>query len=283
VLTDKYFAGKVPDAKEFTKEDVLLMQEITKNPEKISTSLENYKFREALAELMNLARLGNKYLADTEPWKLIKTDENRVKSILYLSLQICANLSIVMEPFMPFSSEKLKHMLNFSNTNWNNALKADNLLSNHQLGKAELLFSKIEDEEIAVQIKKLEDSKSEIAVNSVDAKIENAKPDITYEEFSKMDIRIGTILEAEHVPKTDKLLKLLIDTGFDKRTVVSGIAGFFKPENIIGQQVSILVNLAPRKIKGIESQGMILMAENNRGELTFVSPIQKMNEGSSLK
>lgn len=284
VLTHKFYEGKVPQALEYAAEDKALIAEITAYPEKISSSIEHYRFREALSELMNLARLGNKYLADMEPWKLIKTDEKRVQTIMNLSLQIAANLSILMEPFLPFTAKKLKEMLHLKkDLKWKDAKSSNLLEAGHQLNEAGLLFEKIEDEAITLQIKKLEDSKALNAANK-ETVIEPAKAETSFDDFNKMDIRVGTILQAERVPKADKLLKLLIDTGIDQRTVVSGIAGSYKAEDIIGQQVSILVNLAPRKIKGIESQGMILMAENKNGELSFVSPIEKSsNNGSIIK
>ena len=284
VLTHKYYEGKVPDAAEYTKADVLLLEEISKYPAKIAASIEQYRFREALGELMNLARLGNKYLADNEPWNLIKTDAKRVQTIMNISLQISANLAVLMEPFLPFTAKKLSTMLNLNEgLKWNDATRTNILLTGHQIGTASLLFEKVEDETIAAQVQKLEDSKKQNALDNV-AAVEPAKAETSFDDFSKMDIRIGTILEAERVPKTDKLLKLLIDTGIDKRTVVSGIEGSYKPEEIIGQQVCILVNLAPRKIKGIESQGMILMAENNKGELSFVAPTRPgMNNGGAVK
>ncbi len=284
VLTHKYYEGKVPEASEYTKVDLLLLEEISKYPAKIAASIEQYRFREALSELMNLARLGNKYLADNEPWILIKTDEKRVQTIMNVSLQISANLTVLMEPFLPFTSVKLSNMLNLNKElKWNDATRTDLLLAGHLINTASLLFDKIEDEAIVAQVQKLEDSKLLNEENNV-AMIEPSKPETSFDDFSKMDIRIGTILEAERVPKTDKLLKLLIDTGIDKRTVVSGIAGYYKPEEIIGQQVCILVNLAPRKIKGIESQGMILMAENNKGELSFVAATKDtMNNGGAVK
>ncbi len=283
VLTHKYYGGKVPEAAEYTKSDVLLLEEITKYPAKIAASIEQYRFREALSELMNLARLGNKYLADNEPWTLIKTDEKRVQTIMNLSLQISANLAVLMEPFLPFTSKKLSEMLNLNPAfRWNDATRTDLLLTGHQINAAALLFDKIEDAAIDAQIQKLADSKK---MNEAQNKtVEPEKAETSFDDFSKMDIRVGTILEAERVPKTEKLLKLKIDTGIDQRTVVSGIAEYYKPEDIIGQQVSILVNLAPRKIKGIESQGMILMAENNAGELSFVAPTKdNMNNGGGIK
>lgn len=283
VLTHKYYEGKVPDAAAYTKSDVLLLEEISKYPQKIAASLEQYRFREALSELMNLARLGNKYLADNEPWNLAKTDPDRVKTIMNLSLQISANLAVLMEPFLPFTSVKLGKMLNLNTgLKWKDATRTDLLLPSHTINTAALLFEKIEDETIAAQVQKLADSKKMNEEANSSVAVQAAKTDVNFDDFSKMDIRVGTILEAERVPKTDKLLKLLIDTGIDKRTVVSGIAGFYKPEDIIGQQVSILVNLAPRKIKGIESQGMILMAENSKGELSFVSPVKPETDNGSI-
>lgn len=284
VLTHKYYEGKVPEAAEYTKSDILLLEEISKFPAKIAASIEQYRFREALGELMNLARMGNKYLADNEPWNLYKTDPKRVQTIMNLSLQISANLTVLMEPFLPFTAKKLGGMLNLNEgLKWKDATRTDLLLSGHQINTASLLFEKVEDETITSQVQKLEDSKKQNALDTA-AVIEPAKAETSFDDFSKMDIRVGTILEAEKVPKTDKLLKLVIDTGIDKRTVVSGIAGSYKPEEIIGQQVSILVNLAPRKIKGIESQGMILMAENNKGQLSFVAPTRPdMNNGGAVK
>ncbi|MES2592902.1 MAG: methionine--tRNA ligase [Bacteroidota bacterium] len=286
VLTHKYYEGKVPVALEYSKGDILLLEEISKFPAKIAASIEQYRFREALGELMNLARLGNKYLADNEPWILIKTDEKRVQTIMNLSLQVATNLSVLMEPFLPFSSKKLSTMLGLKgDLKWNDATRTDLLAAGHQISTASLLFEKVEDETITAQVQKLAESKKiNEEANKVEPALTEAKPDISFDDFSKLDIRVGTILEAERVPKTDKLLKLLIDTGIDKRTVVSGIAGSYKPEDIIGQQVSILVNLAPRKIKNIESQGMILMAENSNGELSFVAPIKvDSNNGSLIK
>ena len=301
VLTHKYYGGKVPVALEYTKGDILLLEEISKYPAKIASSIEQYRFREALGELMNLARLGNKYLADNEPWILIKTDEKRVQTIMNLSLQIVANLTVVMEPFLPFTSKKLGAMINLNkDLRWKDATRTDLLLAGHQINPSGLLFEKIDDETVDEQILKLKNSKlmnesesgkSEVVLNEEKAGIPTSndavspqKADITFEDFSKMDIRVGTILEAERVPKTDKLLKLLIDTGIDIRTVVSGIAAYYKPEDIIGQKVSILANLAPRKIKNIESRGMILMAENSKGELSFVLPDKaNMTNGGAIK
>ena len=281
VLTHKYYGGKVPPAEQYTKSDILLLEEISRYPAKISDSLDAFRFREALAELMNLARAGNKYLADNEPWKIAAVDEKRVRTIMNVSLQICANLSILMEPFLPFTAGRLTVMLNLGAFKWLNAGRADLLSPGHQINDAALLFEKIEDSAIDEQIQKLQESKVQNQLqNHV---VAASKPETSFDDFSKMDIRVGTILEAERVPKTDKLLKLRIDTGIDQRTVVSGIAGNYKPEDIIGQRVSILVNLAPRKIKGIESQGMILMAEDANGDLAFVSPMKEVSNGGVIK
>ncbi len=285
VLTHKYYDGNVPTAAEYSKNDILLLEEITKYPAKIAASIEQYRFREALSELMNLARSGNKYLADNEPWKLINTDANRVKTIMNISLQICANLTIVMEPFLPFTAKKLGTMLNLNlGLKWNDATRTDLLLAGHKINTASLLFEKVEDEQMEYQVTKLSNSKMENELANNKSEVTPQKPEITFDDFSKMDIRVGTILEAERVPKTDKLLKLKIDTGIDIRTVVSGIAQYYKPEDIIGQQVSILVNLAPRMLKNIESRGMILCSENEKGELSFVSPTKpNTNSGSIIK
>jgi methionyl-tRNA synthetase len=283
VLTNKNYAGIVPDAKEFEKADLLVLEELIKIPARIEESLNKFRFREAMAEMMNMARLGNKYLAEQEPWKLIKTNEERVKTIMHVAIQIAVNLAIVAEPFLPFTSKKLFHLLNSSPLKWSYSKNSNNISSGHKINEQpEILFSKIEDEEINHQINKLEESKKTNSLNT--ATLHPAKSEISFDDFSKMDIRVGTILEAERVPKTDKLLKLTIDTGLDKRTVVSGIAAWVTPEDAIGKRVSILVNLAPRKIKGIESKGMILMAENPQGELGFVSPVKdETGNGSIIK
>lgn len=280
VLTQKYFGGKVPALGELTKLDTSVLTEIKKYPDSISKSLENYRFREALNELMNLARLGNKYLTETEPWKVFKTDEDRVKTILNISLQICANLAVLSSPFLPFSSEKLFGMLNINTLPWNEGGQDDLLKSGHKLNKPELLFERIEDNQIQAQMQKLLDTKKD---NDNERSVNPQKEDISFDDFVKMDIRTATIIEAEKVPKTKKLLKLIVDTGLDKRTIVSGISEYYKPEDIIGQKVSVLVNLSPRKLKGIESQGMILMAENSDGTLCFVQPSEDFDNGSEIK
>lgn len=281
VLTQKYYEGKVPKAEVYNKEDLAILKEIENNPQTIVNSLEQFRFREALSNMMNLARIGNKYLADTEPWKLIKTDAERVKTILNVSLQICASLSVTMEPFMPFTAQKLRRLLNLSSLNWTRANQTNNLPDGHQLNNPELLFDKIEDAEIEQQLIKLNEKK--IQNQQASKQASPLKQAILFDDFSAMDIRIGTILEAAKVPKADKLLQLIIDTGIDKRTVVSGIAGFYKPEEIIGQQVCLLANLAPRKIKGIESNGMILMAEDINGNLCFVQPQQTVSNGGTVR
>ncbi|NQU32946.1 MAG: methionine--tRNA ligase subunit beta, partial [Bacteroidetes bacterium] len=280
VLTQKYFDGIVPDCDNLDKESINTLKEIAKYPEIISSSIERYRFREALSELMNLARLGNKYLTDMEPWKIYKTDPEKVKQILNVSLQIVANLSILCEPFLPFTSDKLQKMVNIGGLKWIDAGKSDLLKAGHQLNKPALLFERIEDSTIKHQVQKLLDTKKE---NEEAEPATPTKPTIEFDDFVKMDIRTGTILEAEKVAKTKKLLKLLVDTGIDKRTVVSGIAEYYKPEDIVGKKVSILVNLAPRKLRGIESQGMILMAEDKDGKLCFVSPVDDVANGSEIK
>jgi methionyl-tRNA synthetase len=257
------------------------MDELKDFPSKIAASIENYRFREALSEFMNLARLGNKYLADAEPWKLIKTDEERVKTILNVGLQIASNLAILAQPFLPFSAQKLFNMLNLEVQDWDKAGTLNLLPLGHQLNEAALLFEKIEDSEIDAQIQKLMDSK--ILNEQAAMKAEEAKPNVSFEQFSAMDIRIGTILEAEKVAKTKKLLKLKIDTGLDQRTIVSGIAEYYEPEQIIGKQVSVLINLEPREIKGILSQGMILMSESLDGNLSFVTPSTLFPNGSTVR
>ena len=280
VLTAKYFDGKVPAASSLTDFDNEIIAELPKLKAAVEENIENYRFREALKEAMNIARLGNKYLADTEPWKVIKTDEARVATILNVALQITANLATIIEPFMPFTAEKLRRMLNVEALGWDNAGVATMLEAGHSLGKAELLFEKIEDSVIEAQVAKLAAAK---AANEAAAKpVEPQKAEISFDDFEKLDIRIGTVLEAEKVAKTKKLLKLLVDTGIDKRTIVSGIAEHFTPEELVGRQVMVLVNLAPRELKGIESKGMILMAEDATGKLVMVPPTEPVRNGSQV-
>lgn len=281
VLTHKYFDGKVPALGELTNFDKETLAEIPKLKSGIEKNLEVFRFRDALRDAMNVARLGNKYLADTEPWKLFKSEPERVATILNISLQICANIAILAEPFLPFTSDKLSQMLNVKSLGWENGGKADLLPVGHQIGKAELLFEKIEDEVVDKQLAKLQATKAANEANAVKA-VEPQKETITYEDFMRMDIRISTVLAAEVVPKTQKLLKLEIDTGIDKRTIVSGIAEYFKPEDVVGRQVCVLVNLEPRKIRGIVSHGMILMAKNSDGSLRFVQPNEAVDSGSGV-
>ena len=280
VLTHKYYDGIVPDS-DFSEVDKQTLKELQAYPAVIASSIERYRFREAQQELMNVARLGNKYLADEEPWKTFKTDEARTKTVMYVALQIASALSILSEPFLPFTSEKLKNMLNVSSSdstqenrienNWNDVTSKTELIkSGHQIGKGELLFSKIEDEQIQKQLDKLEASKK--ANEAMNKTVEPEKETIQFEDFTKLDMRVGTIIEAEKMPKTKKLLVLKVDTGIDVRTIVSGIAESFKAEEVVGKKVTVLVNLAPRKLRGVESQGMILMTETAEGKLAFVNP-----------
>ena len=277
VLTQKYYEGVIPAAGEFNDIDTETLRQITELTEKIEQSLERYRFREAQQELMNMARLGNKYLADEEPWKLIKTDPERVKTVMYVALQIATALAVASEPFLPFTSEKLKRMLQLGSITWENLkTNATELLkAGHRIGTAELLFEKIEDAAIEKQLQRLENTKlanKQEAQANTEVTVAPQKELISYDDFAKMDIRIGTILEAEKMPKADKLLILKVDTGIDQRTIVSGIAQSFAPEEIIGKKVTVLVNLAPRKLRGVESQGMILMVENSEGKYTFINP-----------
>ncbi len=280
VLTHKYFGGLVPEAGELTDFDKETLAQIPVLKAEVEKNLETYHFREALKVAMNLARLGNKYLADTEPWKVIKTDEARVKTILNISLQISANLSTLMEPFLPFTAEKLRGFLNIDRIEWED-INEQVIATGHQINKPELLFEKIEDATIQAQVDKLEATK---VANELENRVATpVKENINFDDFMKMDVRVGTITEAEKVAKTKKLLKLTVDTGIDTRTIVSGIAEHYKPEEIIGKQVSVLMNLEPRKLKGIESQGMVLMAEDADGKLAFVSPEQAVADGSEVR
>ncbi|WP_372752356.1 methionine--tRNA ligase [Labilibaculum sp.] len=280
VLTHKYYKGIVPEKGELNDFDKETLAQIPLIKEQVEKNLETYHFREALKEAMNLARLGNKYLADTEPWKLIKTDEERVKTIMNISLQITTNLTSLIEPFLPFTAMKLREFLNIEPLAWEN-IGTSVIAAGHQINKASLLFEKIEDETIQAQIDKLLATK---AANQAEQKqVVPAKENINFDDFMKLDVRVGTITAAEKVAKTKKLLKLTVDTGIDQRTIVSGIAEHYKAEEIIGKQVSVLVNLEPKVLKGIESQGMILMAEDADGKLSFVSPDQKIKVGSEIR
>ena len=282
VLTNKYYTGEVPLAGTFTEVDEDVLAAVKEFPNTIGKSIERYRFREASQELMNLARLGNKYLADEEPWKVIKVDAARVQTIMYVALQISAALAVLSEPFLPFTSTKLKSILNIDKSlSWGDIREKEVLLSaKHQINKAELLFSKIEDKSIETQVEKLTATK--VANEQEKKVVAPQKEVIDFEDFSKLDIRVGTILEAEKVAKTKKLLQLKVDVGIDVRTIVSGIAESFSPEDIIGQQVSVLVNLAPRKIRGVESQGMILMTDTPDGKLAFVAPERSIKNGQEV-
>ena len=281
VLTNKYYEGIVPEASAFSQIDNDTLAAIKAYPAVIESSIERYRFREASQELMSLARMGNKYLADEEPWKLVKTDEVRTKTIMFVALQIASALATLCEPFLPFTSTKLKGILNANDNSWSAISTTDILLpSGHQIGKGELLFSKIEDKTIAVQLEKLAASKaSNEAANKV---IEPQKELIKFDDFTKLDIRVGTILEAKKMPKTKKLLILKVDTGIDTRTIVSGIAESFTPEEVIGKQVTVLVNLAPRALRGVDSEGMILMTETPDGKLVFVNPDTAVKSGLQI-
>ncbi len=281
VLTHKYFAGKVPQPHAQTTEDQTTLKALQTAPEKIGDAIEHYKFREASQALMNLARLGNKYLADEEPWKKIKTDPDRVATILYNALQIAATLALVSEPLLPFTAVKLKKMLQLEGKSW--ADLADNrplLVVGQSLEEASLLFEKIEDESIEKQLEKLMQEDTDPIVPP---HLPEVKPDVSYEEFTAMDLRVGTILAAQKVPKADKLLQFQVDLGFEIRTIVSGIAEFFEPEALLGKKVTVMANLAPRTIRGVTSQGMLLLAEDSQGDLVFVSPDPGAENGSVIR
>ena len=280
VLTKKYYDGEVPACGELADYDRDTIAELSEIKASLESNIENYRFREALKDAMNFARIGNKYLADSEPWKLIKTDVERVKTILNIALQITANIAIAIEPFMPFSAAKILNMLACEKFGWERLGAMDLLAAGHHIGEPSLLFEKIEDEAIQKQLDRLEEIAKQNAAAEV--KAEPQKAECSFDDFQKMDIRVSTILEAEKLPKTKKLLKLTIDTGIDKRTIVSGIAEHFTPEELIGQQVLVLVNLAPRDFKGITSQGMILMAEDATGALRLVQPNEKTNNGAMV-
>ncbi len=275
VLTHKYFDGSVPISNSFSESDKQVLDELAKFPEKIGSSIERYRFREALQELMNLARLGNKYLAEEEPWKVIKEDEARVGTILHVAIQITAALAVLGEPLLPFTSAKLNRILNFDQLSaqkgWEDISAGTPLIpGGHTLGQPELIFRKIEDAEIQVQLDKLMATK--LANESKNTTLMPQKDTITFEDFSKLDLRVGTITEAEKMPKTKKLLVLKVDTGLDTRTIVSGIAEDFDPAEIIGKKVTVVINLAPRPLRGVDSEGMILMTQNEEGKLVFVNP-----------
>ena len=280
VLTDKYFRGTVPEINELTDYDKNTVKEMPELKKSVESGIENFRFREALKYAMDIARLGNKYLADTEPWNIIKTDEGRVKTILNISLQITASLSVIVEPFLPHTADKLAGFLNIKKPARDEAGNINLLPAGHKINKPDLLFEKIEDPAINKQLMKLQSAKD--ANDDGKVNVRPQKEIISFDDFTRMDIRVGKIIEASKVPKTDKLLKLKIDTGIDQRMVVAGIAEDFEPEKITGRQVCILVNLEPRNIKGIQSQGMILMAEDSKGRLAFISPADTTEEGSVI-
>ncbi len=282
VLTHKYFEGKVPERAEIFDIDKDVLDQLGQVSKKVGESIERYRFREGLAEMMELARMGNKYLADTEPWKLIKTDPARVGTILNIALQLVANLSIVAEPFIPFSAEKLRKLLNLEQLDWSHAGNDELLEVGQQLEKATLLFEKIEDKMIEEQVAKLEHTKKQNEMENQEIVLAPLKEDIVFDDFMKLDLRVGTIIEAKKVEKSNKLLQFLVDTGVDKRTILSGIAKQYDPEEMIGKQVTIIANLAPRKMMGVESQGMILMAEDAQGNLRLIQPNEKVNPGSVI-
>lgn len=280
VLTQKYFGGKVPPCGELTEQDKEIIAEFRDVKTKVEELLEKFRFRDAQKEAMNLARIGNKYLADSEPWKVFKTDPKRVETILNLSLQLVANLAIAFEPFLPFSSEKLRNMINMSDLKWDHLGQTDLLVAGHELNKPELLFEKIEDEVVEAQIKKLEETKK--ANEAANYKAAPIRADVDIEEFSKMDLRVGTVLECEKVPKADKLLRFLIDDGLEKRQILSGIAKYYKPEELLGKQVVFIANLPARKLRGLDSQGMILSAVNNDGSLSVITVDRPVKPGSEV-
>ena len=280
VLTQKYFGGKVPACGELNDYDRQTIADVAAVKESLENNIENFRFREALKDAMTIARIGNKYLADTEPWKVIKTDPARVEKILYVALQITANTAIAIEPFMPFSAAKMLRMLAVDKFSWERLGATDLLPAGHTIGTPELLFEKIEDDVIQRQLDKLAATKAANAAAETAQHVEDQKDTIQFDDFQKMDIRVSTILAAEKVAKTKKLLKLTVDTGIDQRTIVSGIAEHFTPEELVGKQVLVLVNLAPRDLKGITSNGMILMAEDASGKLRLLQPDEKTNNGA---
>ena len=290
VLTHKYFEGKTPACGELLDIDRETLAEIPALKASIEKNIESYKFREALKDAMSIARLGNKYISDTEPWKVAKTDMARCATILNVSLQICASLAVAFEPFTPFAAERLCKMLNTGAASgsgiildWDTLGKTDVIPAGHTIGEAELLFTKVEDEQIQIQLDRLDRIRAEreAAAKAEAAKqVEPQKEECSFEDFEKMDIRTATVLEAERVPKTDKLLKLTIDTGIDKRVIVSGIAEYYRPEDMLGKQICILANLKPRSIRGIESHGMILMAKQGDGTMRFITPQDAVTNGS---
>ncbi len=282
VLTKKYYDGVIPERGELTDYDEATIEELQKIKASLERNIEHYHFREALKDAMAYSRIGNKYLADTEPWKVVKSDPERVKTILNIALQITANTAIAIEPFMPFTAEKMLKMLAVDKFGWEQLGSMELMAAGHTIGEAQLLFEKIEDDVIQKQLDKLEASRKARLAAEAAQNVEAQKEEVSFDDFQKMDIRVSTILEAEKVAKTKKLLKLTIDTGIDKRTIVSGIAEYYTPEQLVGRQVLVLANLAPREIKGIESRGMILMAEDALGRLVLVQPEDKTMSGAMI-
>jgi methionyl-tRNA synthetase len=280
VLTQKHFDNKVPAKGALNEDDLQVVRALVDCARQVADALNAYRFREATQFMMNLARVGNKYLADTEPWKLAKTDLPRVGTILNLAMQVAANLSIIAEPFLPFTALKLRTMLGAGELEWKHAGSADLVQAGQSLGEVKLLFEKIEDDVIAKQIEKLEDKKRSATAEA--APVEPLKPEIAIDDFGKLDIRIGTVVAAEKMPKSDKLLKLTVNSGLDKRTILSGIAKHYAPEDLIGKQVTFIANLAPRKMMGLESNGMILMAEDKDGKLRLIRPVDEVAPGSKV-
>jgi methionyl-tRNA synthetase len=281
VLTQKYFDNKVPQIHELTDYDKETLKEFADVKEVVESYLETFRFRDALKEAMNLARIGNKYLADTEPWKVAKTDMARVETIMNIALQLTANLSIAFEPFLPFSVQKIRQFINKDNLTWEQLGRIDLLPAGHQLNPSELLFSKIEDETIEKQIQKLLDTKK-ANEQAVEIKVAPQKENIAFDDFAKLDLRVGKVLECIKVPKADKLLQFLIDDGMGKRTIISGIAAWYKPEDLVGKQVCFVANLEPRKLKGVESQGMLLSVEDSDGTLSLIQPPKNVTPGSQI-
>ncbi|MCH5237255.1 MAG: methionine--tRNA ligase subunit beta, partial [Muribaculaceae bacterium] len=280
VLIHKYYGGMVPACGDFSDEDRKMMEEVKESVKALSENLDQFKFREGLKDAMNIARIGNKYLADSEPWKLIKTDPVRTATILNLALQVCANLAVVFEPFTPFMAAKLASQLRINELKWEMAGRFDLVADGVEIGTPELLFEKVEDSVVEAQIKKLEDAK---ARNILDNWNPNpVKETVDFPTFEKMDIRVGKVLECEKVPKADKLLKFKIDDGMGGRTIVSGIAKFYNPEDLVGKEVCFIANFAPRKLKGVESQGMILSAEDSDGRLVVIGPTGEVRPGCSV-
>jgi methionyl-tRNA synthetase len=299
VLSDKYYQGVIPAVNQPLTDEKLVaartlcFDNIAQSLHHMRENLDAVKLRDAQAEFINAARAGNKYLADTEPWKLVKTDEESVKAIMFDALQICAKLAIAAEPFLPHTATKLKAMLNSPQLHWSSLFNEFLMESGHQLNKAEILYKQVEDTEIQIQLDRLQRIKTEnesslkqsalTSENSETNQLQPVKADIVYDDFDKIDLRVGKVLEAERVPKADKLLKLTVDLGFEQRTILSGIAEYYKPEELVGKLVTVVANLAPRKIRGIESQGMLLMAGNDFGKLYSVGPEQDIEPGSAVK